>query len=413
MQQYKRWVIYPASVFLVLAAALTGAAQMYYMAAILLCLPMVSYSLGMLSLRDLEFWRETPGSGWDGETADFHLVVRSKAKTARLFLEADDHLPEWLEPTNPGPILFSVPAKSVTRVPYQIALKKRGAYNLDTLTVRATDPLGIYSFVKRIHVDSEFLVFPVPEAIPDIVLSGAERYGFRDLPVAAARGSGVDPDGVRAYVPGDPLRRMHWKSTARTGKLNVIEFEESRAVNVILVLDQFRGSDTGQGRESSFEYLIRTAASLAQSAIRQGASVRLVSGDEPNVSSAYGRGSDHLYSILRDLARAEPADEEPLSATIVARVGILPAGTTLVVLNSGLDKELPGALMHYTMNGAQVVVVYADPRSFVKESRIPSREAQRALMEGFFAANAVPFVLTHQEDHSLKPEALEDVRPFQ
>src|SRR5205807_252503 len=159
---------------------------------------------------------------------------RSKAKTARLFLEAEDHLPEWLEPENPEPILFSAPANSISKIPYRILMKKRGAFNLDSITVRATDPLGIYSFSKRIHTDSEFLVFPVPEAIPDIVLSGAERYGFRDLPLAAARGSGVDPDGVREYVPGDPLRRMHWKSTARTGRLNVIEFEESRAVNVII-----------------------------------------------------------------------------------------------------------------------------------------------------------------------------------
>src|SRR5205085_6928897 len=110
---------------------------------------------------------------------------------------------------------------------------------------------------KRVNCRSEFLVFPVPEPIPDIVLSGAERYGFRDLPVAAARGSGVDPDGVREYVPGDPLRRMHWKSTARTGKLSVIEFEESRAVNVVLVIDLFWSAHTGSGKDSTLEYLIR------------------------------------------------------------------------------------------------------------------------------------------------------------
>src|ERR1044071_7180499 len=100
MQQYKRLVIYPASMFLVLAAALTAQPQMYYMAAILLCLPVVSYALGMFALKDLEFTRETTGTGWDGDLAEFHLVARSKAKTTRLFLEADDHLPEWLEPEN-------------------------------------------------------------------------------------------------------------------------------------------------------------------------------------------------------------------------------------------------------------------------------------------------------------------------
>src|SRR5205085_3547917 len=255
---------------------------------------------------------------------------------------------------------------------------------------------------KRVNCRSEFLVFPVPEPIPDIVLSGAERYGFRDLPVAAARGSGVDPDGVREYVPGDPLRRMHWKSTARTGRLNVIEFEESRAVNVIIVLDQFHGSDAGTGKETSFEYLVRMAASLAEAASRQGASVRLVCAETQGLASTFGRGSDHLYCILRDLARAEPTEDRPLSETIVERVGQLPPGTTLAVLTSGLDLQLPGAIMHYTMDGAQVVTVYADPRSFVPDVRIPTREAQKSLIEGFFSANAVPFILTHQDDHSLR-----------
>src|SRR5260221_4736298 len=122
MQHYNRWVIYPASAFLVLAAALTAQPQMYYMAAILLSLPLVSYLLGMFALRDLEFTRETPEVGWDGDTAEFHLVVRSKAKTSRLFLEAEDHLPEWLEPENHEPILFKAPANSISKIPYRIIM---------------------------------------------------------------------------------------------------------------------------------------------------------------------------------------------------------------------------------------------------------------------------------------------------
>src|SRR2546423_579599 len=238
MQHYKRWVIYTASFFLILSAALVGGIHLYYMAAILLMLPITSYGLGMLNLRNL--------------------------------------------------------------------------------------------------------VFPVPEPISDIVLSGAERYGFRELPIAATRGSGVDPDGVREYVPGDPLRRMHWKSTARTGKLSVIEFEESKAVNVVLALDLNEQAHAGEGKISTLEYLIRVAASLAQSAIRQGASVRLVANDEPDPAAAAGRGTEHLYAVLGALARAEAKQSQRLSETLVCRGGRRAPGTTLVVLTSGMESELPG-----------------------------------------------------------------------
>ena len=51
----------------------------------------------MLNLRNLDFAREAPPSGWDGDTVEFQLVVRSRSRMARLFLEARDELPEWLE----------------------------------------------------------------------------------------------------------------------------------------------------------------------------------------------------------------------------------------------------------------------------------------------------------------------------
>src|SRR5438094_6216291 len=132
----------------------------------------------------------------------------------------------------------------------------------------------------------------------DVAVSGSERFGVRDFPIAATRGSGVDPDGVREYIPGDPLRRMHWKSTARTGRLSVIEFEESRSINVVLALDLSRIAHFGEGRQSTLEYLIRAAASIAQSALRQGAGIRLVTSDTPDVADLMGRGYDHLYSVL-------------------------------------------------------------------------------------------------------------------
>ena len=412
MQQYKRWVIYVASFFLVLSASLVGSANLYYMAAILLMLPVISYLIGMFNLRNLSFSRELPPSGWDGETAEFTLVVHSTSRVARLFLEARDDLPQWLAPVDSDSIVFSAAANSITRVPYRVQLLKRGAYRLESVSVTALDPLGIFSFAKRFDAPGELLVYPMPEPISDIVLTGAERFGFREMPIAATRGSGVDPDGVREYIPGDPLRRVHWKSTARTGRLSVIEFEESRAVNVVLALDLCRHSQYGEGKFSAFEFLIRVAASLAQSAIRQGAAVRLVTGDEIHPAAASGRGSDHLYTVLGELARAEPVEDEPMSDGVIQRVGQIALGTTLIVLTSGIDRGLPEQLAHFTSEGCQVVIVYADPRRFDPAARIKIEDL-RAQMESFYAANTAPFVLTPDQGAAFRLESALDARYFE
>jgi uncharacterized protein (DUF58 family) len=412
MHQYKRWVIFTAALFLVISAALVNGPQLYYMAAILLTLPWASYFLGMLALRDLEFSRETPSSGWEGEIATFFIVVRSRARMPRMFLRAQDHLPEWLRVVEPEPPFFNAAPHDATKIPYRVELLKRGAYKIEWMTVLSQDPLGIFAFARRIPVPSEILVYPVPQDIPDISLSGAERFGYRDLPIAATRGSGVDPDGVRDYVPGDPLRRMHWKSTARTGKLNVIEFEESRAINVVMVMDLQQGTNVGEGKETTLEYLVRAAASIAQTAIRQGASVRLVTGDTPDIADFAGRGSEHLYSVLTGLARVEAADPLPLSRRFVSRVGLLTPGTTLIVLTAALDEDLPGALAHYSATGTQIAVFYADQRTFDGRFTRPTPAAQRAFMEGLLMATAAPYIIRKSQDGLLRPEPVQNVQSF-
>lgn len=409
MAQIKRMAIFTAAIFLVIAAALVNAAQLYYMAAILLVLPIVSYLVGLLALRDLEFEREIPASGWAGERATFRLCVRSRSRLPRHSIQARDTLPEWLQQDEEETPYINVAPNTVSRVDYKVYLLKRGFYTIDSMVVTFQDPLGLFYYNKQFKVRSEIMVYPVPEDIRDINLSGAERYGSRELPIAATRGSGLDPDGVRQYIPGDPLRRMHWKSTARTGKLNVIEFEESRAVNVVIVLDLHQGTNIGKGQDTTLEYLVRMGASIAQNAIRQGASVRLITGDDPDPADFAGRGTEHLFAILASLARAEAIDPNPLSSRLVERVGVLLPGTSVVVLTAEADPHLLGAISYITSSGAQTMVFFADPRSFLPGHSQPTERAYNDFMEGLFSAQAIPVVLKKQEESRLIAEQIDYV----
>lgn len=408
MHQYKRWAIFTAGFFLLISATLVNTPNLYYMGAMLVMLPLISYALGMLSLRDLEFAREAPNSGFEGGTAVFHAKVRSRARLPRMFLQVSELMPHPLEPERAESEFFNVPAGGEIDVPYEVEFSRRGAYTLDHLLVTALDPLGIYSFQKRVQAPAEFVVYPVPQPIPDIVRSGAERYGFRDIQVAAARGHGVDPDGVREYIPGDPLRRMHWKSTARTGRLNVIEFEESRAVNVVMVLDTREGTDVGEGNQSTLEYLVTAAASIAQIVIRQGASARLVTGTEPTAASVAGHGAEQLFAVLDALARVKASEKSKLSSRLFSLVGGLQPGTTLAILTADLDEGLVEVIAVYASAGIQVLVLYADPRSFRAELRHPLRESQHGWFHSLTAIGAQVVLLHRDPNRQLRPEVVSD-----
>lgn len=406
MASVKVTAIFTTALFLMAAGSVSAGWQMYFMAAVLLALPAASYAVGWASLRGLSVQRELPTPSWSGETADFALTVGAADKLPRMFLEVRDSLPKWLRRTDAAPVTFDVPAGSAARVRYGVDMAKRGVYRLASVSVVARDPLGLFAFRRSFPAEGELVVYPTPEDIGGIVLTGSERYGYRDFPFPAAHGSGGEPDGVREYVPGDQLRRMHWKSVARTGKLNVIEFEESRSLSVVLALDTYRGGDIGEAPESTFEYLIRAAASIAQSAVREGAGVRLVGGGASGLDSRTGRGVEHLMAVLALLAEAEATDTTRISTGLRRHVGTLTAGSTLVVLTADPDPFLAESLSAYTVAGLRSVVVVADGPSFLgKGRRVPHDSAMNAFITSLAGARAETFVLRRSETRRLTLES--------
>jgi uncharacterized protein (DUF58 family) len=392
--------------FLAAAGTVANGWQMFFMAAIVLALPVASLAVGWLALRGLHARRELPSPAWAGDVVPFRLAVLAEGKWPRLFLQADEALPRWLKRADARPVTFDLPASGETRVEYDVELLKRGVYSLSTLSLSSLDPLGLFRFRKSITAPGELVVYPVPEDVAGFDLSGAERFGNRDLPYASARGSGIDLDGVREYTPGDPLRRMHWKTVARTGELHVIEFEEARALSVVIALDTFRGGDAGQAPDSSFEYLVRLAASVAQSSVRSGATVRLVCADSTGLDGIAGRGTEHLLSVYAALARVEPTSEERLSNRLSARLGVLTAGTTLVVLTGDPDARLADAVASYAVAGLRIHVVLADPCSWAGETR--ARREQRE--EFLVALNRVGAVVSLMRRHEQQRLVVETIR---
>ena len=92
--QFSKWLtLGMGALCLIAPAAVLNASHLYYMAAILLTLPGISYGLGWYALRDLEFSRELPPSAWEGEEGDIVYLVRNKTRMPRFFLTVREPYP--------------------------------------------------------------------------------------------------------------------------------------------------------------------------------------------------------------------------------------------------------------------------------------------------------------------------------
>jgi uncharacterized protein (DUF58 family) len=157
-------------------------------------------------------------------------------------------------------------------------------------------------------------------------------------------GSGTDLLGTREYRRGDPLRHIHWRSSARRDLLVVKEFEEERNPGLALVLDTSR--ELGEGRDTTLEYSIKLAATLARYATAMGRPFRLLTWPQPREAFTWRA----TLEFLTDLKEALDAPSLP------ALVSRLVPGEQSVITSPDLSGAAEALAAHHR-RGASVLAI--------------------------------------------------------
>ena len=370
--QISKWVALGVAAFcLVAVGGVVNMPHLYYMAAMLVTLPAVSYLLGWYTLRGLEFKRYSPTPIWEGDETEVTYIVTNKSRVTRFFVAIQEPSHPLIESVEMDPPLFTVKAGSSVEVRNVVRFTRRGVFQVGSFDVAALDPLGVFTFSRTISSTDEAVVYPMPRQMMAVDLLGSERLGWNDTPVYARHGDGVDSSGVRGYIPGDPLRRIHWRQTARTGQLTVIEFEETQSIDLKIVLDSAAAGVAGDEPDTSLEYAVRAAATIARDAIQNSATVELIvaNRNSSDVARAWNgllgeRGDSRLYTLMDTLARVEAQSLATISDLVAKALVSVSRGTTLAVICIHPDKDLAMMLAKCIASGIGVTVVYIDTGSF-------------------------------------------------
>lgn len=154
----------------------------------------------------------------------------------------------------------------------------------------ASELAGLLREVRRVEVQGRRLA--------DGMLAGNYRSVFR--------GSGVEFDEVREYVPGDPRRSMDWGVTARTGRPHVRKYVDERERTLLLMLDLSASMDAGEAAWTPRQFAARVCATLAMAAVRNNDRVGLLAfSDRVEHFLAPRKGRRHLLALLRDCLSLE------------------------------------------------------------------------------------------------------------
>ena len=185
----------------------------------------------------------------------------------------------------------------------EIVPLRRGPLRLVAVTLGRSDPLGLFRARVTVSAPQSVLVLPRRYPVPALALPGPRKYQQGGVALAASVGDSEEFVALRDYRPGDPVRRIHWKSWARAGRPVVKEFQDEFFVRHALVLDTFAAPEEG----ARFEEAVSVAASFACAAPTQDALLDLMFVGAEAYCFTAGRGLAHTDRMLEILACVEPA----------------------------------------------------------------------------------------------------------
>jgi uncharacterized protein (DUF58 family) len=219
-------------------------------------------------------------------------------------------------------------------------------------------------------------------ALPVGVLPGGDALRRRTHYVT------TNAAGVRDYAPGDSFGRIHWPSTARRDRLIVKEFELDPLADIWIVPDMssfehYSASELPEPiasddiprwmreRESHFrlhesteEYVVTCAASLAQYFLRSDRAVGMLAYGQSHEVVQPDRGERQLNRILETLAVLRAEGSVPVANVLEAESHLLPRGTTVIVVTPTTSQNWVAAARQQMRRGLRMVTVLINPGSF-------------------------------------------------
>lgn len=254
-------------------------------------------------------------------------------------------------------------------VRYPLLATRRGRFVIGSAAMRVTDPFGLCAIQRLIPSTAEVLVLPTVVPLPTMPSALGSRSAAAGAEVAGTTGG--EPDvRVRPYSPGDDIRTIHWRASARRDDLVVRTREPVSHGAASILIDHRAGAHRGAGRDSSLEVSVTLAASVCVHLLARDYQINLLS----HSGSVIAAGNDVINDVLVGLAVLEPdadgrilAEIPPATGVVVAMLGALkPAdahrlaaarprscrGVAVLIETADWERHRPGASTPASAAGA-------------------------------------------------------------
>jgi uncharacterized protein (DUF58 family) len=346
---------------LVVAAFSTGAPFLFFLLYLAILIAGGAYVMTRFGLADLEA----------GYVLDRHHAHVGEELAVTYTVRNTSRLPKpWLELYSTSDLPMPLPGRALVLGPRserswvaRVPLVRRGHFTVEQLVVRTGDPFGFFESVAGVGEPQSVIVYPPIEPLPGWRLPPAMLEGAQANPERTAQ---ITPHvtTIRQYVPGDAYNRIHWRSSARHGDLQVKEFDLEQTADVWLFLDLEARVHAADGDESTIEYAVRAAAAMASRALLEGRALGMTCIGRNPVVLPVDRGARQYQKVMQLLAAVQADGTTPLYEVLLRGVPRLRRGMTAVVLTPSLAGDWIQPLAKLRVRGVGTLLVLPEAAAF-------------------------------------------------
>jgi uncharacterized protein (DUF58 family) len=322
-----KWFI--AILLILLASLILESGLLAFAGYVLLAMLFISRVLARHWIGNLSASRECEQATAEiGDTVPVTLTVRNGGLLPVPWVLVEDLLPQahgsqpaqahGLQPVGLAP-RFTVKGKRIQltklrpkgkiTLKYELGLKMRGYYQIGPVVLESGDLFGLHRRYRAVTEPHFLLVYP--KVVPLLGFDLASRRPVGEIRVMHRLFE--DPTriaGVRQYQIGDPLNRVHWRTTARTGKLHCKMYEPSTIAGATIVLDFHQAGYPARGEPLRSELAVTAAASLANAVYETGQQVGLITNGRDAADRIRLEGWDQDYRTRQAALKAPAMQEE-------------------------------------------------------------------------------------------------------
>jgi uncharacterized protein (DUF58 family) len=363
---FRRLQLVILGALLVLWAFSSGEPFVFYLVYLSVLVLGGSYVLTRLGLADLEAgYAVNQLSGHVGERIRVTYTLRTSSRIPKL----------WLEIHNPTSLPAGLPGRAISLGPQserswliRTPLTRRGHFRVEPLQIRTGDPFGFFESSAAVGTGVNIVVYPRLEKLPQWKLPASNLDGSHAMRERTLQSTPLATT-VRPWAPGDAFNRIHWKSTARHGDIQVKEFDLEQTADAWLILDLDRSVQRGAGDESTVEAAVRVAAAVADKAILENRAVGMTIGAHRLAQLPPDRGGRQHLKIMQLLAAVDGDGANSLSEILVATVPRIRRGMTAVIITPSYERSWVKPLSTLRARGVACVAVGFDRGAFERFAR--------------------------------------------